>query len=204
MKNKRGPRMLYSYQSANLKDDEIIESFVVRKKEFARIISELKRDDMSKAIQHFILVGRRGSGKSTLLRRIEAEVNHDQKLSKKLIVVNLSEEQAGIYRLHDLWDLILRTFHSRNIPTEKVDWVSFSNDQTAYSKKLYASIQQSLNLQKKKLLLLLDNIDRIFENIGEDAHLLRELLTNHKDLRIIGASVRMSEHYWKYDKPFYE
>ncbi len=204
MENNRCPRIMYAYQSANLKDDEIIESFVVRKKEFARIISEIKRDDMSKAIQHFILVGRRGSGKSTLLRRIEAEVNRDQKLSKKLIVVNLSEEQAGIYRLHDLWDLILRTFNSRNIPTEKVEWALFSNNQNEYSKKLYSLIQQSLNQQKKKLLLLLDNIDRIFENIGEDAHLLRELLTNHKDLRIIGGSVKMSEHYWKYDKPFYE
>lgn len=204
MENSSCPRIMQSYQSANLTDDEIITSFIVRKKEFERIIAEIKRDDMSGSIQHFILVGRRGSGKSTLLRRIQAEVNRTPELSERLIVVNLSEEQAGIYRLHDLWDLIIRTLNTRNIPVNVPEWTVYSNDLTEYSKALYTSIQKTLKSQKKKLLLLLDNIDRVFENIGEDAHLLRELLTNHKDLRIIGGSIRMSEHYWKYDKPFYE
>ncbi|MFH1121971.1 MAG: tetratricopeptide repeat protein [Bacteroidota bacterium] len=204
MGNSSCPRNIQSYQSANLTDNEIIKSFIVRKKEFERIIAEIKRDDMSGSIQHFILVGRRGSGKSTLLRRIQAEVNRTPELSEKLIVVNLSEEQAGIYRLHDLWDLIIRSLNTMNIPVSVTEWNSISFEQTEYSKALYASIQKTLKLQNKKLLLLLDNIDRIFENIGDDAHLLRELLTNHKDLRIIGGSVRMSEHYWKYNKPFYE
>ena len=34
--------------------------------------------------------------------------------------------------------------------------------------------------------------------------MFRELLMNHKDLRIVGGSTRLSEHHWKYDKPFYE
>lgn len=196
--------MIHSYQSANLTDNEIVKHFIVRKKEFERIIAEISRDDMAGAIQHFILIGRRGSGKSTLLRRIQAEVNIEQKLNEKLIVINLSEEQAGVYRLHDLWDLVIRELNTRKIQTEVPDWSSFTDDLQGYSKSLYASIQITLQKQGKKLLLLLDNIDRIFDNIGEEAHLLRELLMNHKDLRIIGGSTRMSEHYWKYDMPFYE
>ncbi|MHC1777774.1 MAG: AAA family ATPase [Lentimicrobium sp.] len=203
MKNSSYRGIIQSYRSANLTDNEIIESFIVRKKEFERIIAEIKRDDMSGSIQHFILIGRRGSGKSTLLRRIQAEVNRTPDLSERLIVVNLSEEQAGVYRLHDLWDLIIRTFNTRNIPVKVPEWNDYSNNLSEYPKALYAEIQKTLKSQKKKLLLLLDNIDRIFDNIEDDAHLLRELLTNHKDLRIIGGSVRMSEHYWKYDKPFY-
>jgi len=204
MKNSSCHRIIQSYQSANLTDDEIIESFIVRKKEFERIIAEIERDEMTGSIQHFILVGRRGSGKSTMLRRIQAEINRKPELSEKLIVVNLSEEQAGIYKLYDLWDLIIRTLNTLNIPVNAPEWNYHLSDQKEYTKALYFSIQEVLKLQKKKLLLLLDNIDRIFENIGDDAHFLRELLTNHKDLRIIGGSVRMSEHYWKYDKPFYE
>jgi DNA-binding transcriptional regulator GbsR (MarR family) len=51
---------------------------------------------------------------------------------------------------------------------------------------------------------LLDNIDRIFENIGDDASLLREYLLNHDDIRIVGGSTRMTEHFWKYNQPFYQ
>ncbi len=204
MENSSCPGIFQSYQSANLTDNEIFESFIVRKKEFEKIIAEIERDEMTGSIQHFIMIGRRGSGKSTMLRRIQAEINRKPELSKKLIVVNLSEEQAGIYKLYDLWDLIIRTMKTLKIPVNAPEWNYHFSDHTEYTKALYFSIQEALKLQNKKLLLLLDNIDRIFENIGDDAHFLRELLTNHKDLRIIGGSVRMSEHYWKYDKPFYE
>lgn len=204
MDNNNCIKPIHSYQSANLTDSEIINHFIVRKKEFERLIAEIDRDDMSGAIQHFILVGRRGSGKSTLLRRIEAEVNTKPELNKKLIVVNLSEEQAGVYRLHDLWDLVIRALNVRKIQTDSPDWSASDEDLHAYSKSLYASIQNALQKEGKKLLLLLDNIDRIFDNIGADAHLLRELLMNHKDMRIIGGSTRMREHYWKSEMPFYQ
>ena len=204
MENINCNKSIHSYQSANLTDEEIINNFIVRKKEFQRIMSEIKRDDMTGSIQHYLLVGRRGSGKSTLLRRIQAEVNKDEKLNKKLIVVYLSEEQAGVYRLHDLWDLVIREFVARNIPANESNWADYENEPAAYTQSLYKTIQETLKQHNKKLLLLLDNIDRIFDNIKDDSHHLRELLINHKDLRIIGGSTRMSEHYWKYDKPFYE
>jgi len=148
-------RNIQYYQSANLSDREIKQLFVVRQKEFQRIMFE-------------------------------------------------SEEQAGIYRLHDLWDLILSELEIKGFQVEKINWEDYSDDLISYSQALYANIQKALKSKNKKMLLLLDNIDRIFDNIGKDAHLLRELLTNYKDLRIIGGSTRMSEHHWKYDKPFYQ
>ena len=204
MKNKAKIRNIYFYQSPNLTDDEIKKHFVVRQNEFQRIISEIKRDDMNGSIQHFLLIGRRGSGKSTLLRRIQAEINTDKNLNNKLIVINLSEEQAGVYRLFDLWDLVIRELKTRNYITEETDWMDFKDDPTEYSKSLYLNIRTVLKNADKKLILLVDNIDRIFDNIGDDAHLLRELLMNYNDLRIIGGSTRLSEHYWKYGKAFYQ
>jgi tetratricopeptide (TPR) repeat protein len=204
MENNNCIQGLYSYQNANLSDEEVIKHFIVRKNEYELIISEIRRDNMSGSIQHYLLIGRQGSGKSTLLSRIKAEINLDEKLNKKLIVVYLSEEQAGVYRLHDLWDLILRDLNARNITTDHPQWSVVEEDTASYSRSLYLSIQKALKSKNRKLVLLLDNIDRIFDNIGDDAHLLRELLTNYKDLRIIGGSTRMSEHYWKYDKPFYQ
>lgn len=192
------------YQAANLSDAEVKGQFVVRKKEFDRVMAEIKRDPMKGSIQHYIFIGQRGSGKSTLLRRIQAEINTDEKLEKMLVAVNLSEEQAGIYRLHDLWQKVLEELEILGFETEEVPWETYGNNFTEYAKALYGAIQKTLQKRKMKLVLLLDNFDRVLENIKDDNRLLREILTNHKDLRIIGGSTRLSEHHWKYDQPFYQ
>lgn len=192
------------YQMANRSDDDVKSQFVVRQNEYDQVISEVKRDGMTGSIQHYVFVGQRGSGKSTLLRRIQAEINTDKELAKRLIAVNLSEEQAGIYRLHDLWDRVGQELENQGLVVEKVAWEEYGNDMTGYAKALYMAIQKALKKEKKKLILLLDNIDRIFETIKQDQHLFRELLMNHKDVRIVGGSTRLSEHHWKYDAPFYE
>jgi TPR repeat protein len=193
------------YQVANLSDQEAKDQFIVRKKEFERVISEIRRDDMKGSIQHFIYVGQRGSGKSTLLRRIQAEINTDTDLSSRLVVINLSEEQAGIYRLHDLWERVCQELQVKRFEVDEVQWKQSSGDLTDYAKALYMAMHKSLKQNGKKLVLLLDNIDRILESIKiNDTHLFRELLMNYKDVRIIGGSTRLSEHHWKYDQPFYE
>ena len=189
---------------ANLSDEGVKKQFVVRKDEFEDVMSEIRRNKMTGSIQHYVFVGQRGSGKSTLLRRIQAEVNTDQKLGSRLIAINLSEEQAGIYRLHDLWGRVCQELEIQGLTVEELDWKVFDGDMTAYARALYLSMQKALKKSKRKLVLLLDNIDRIFESIKEDKHLFRELLMNHKDVRIIGGSTRLSEHHWKYDEPFYE
>lgn len=193
------------FQAANLTDAEIRESFIVRQREFDRVMAEVRRDKMKGSIQHYIFVGQRGSGKSTLLRRIEAEINTEPELNKRLVAVNLSEEQAGIYRLHDLWDKVCQALSQKGLEVNEPDWNDYREDLPGYSAKLYEALQEALKNSNKKLVLLLDNIDRILESIGhQESHALRELLTNHKDLRIIGGSTKLSEHYWEYKKPFYE
>ncbi len=195
----------FFHQAANLSDAEIKSQFIVRTNEFDRVISELQRDDMKGSIQHTIFIGQRGSGKSTLLRRIQAEINTAGLLQKRLVAINLSEEQAGIYRLHDLWESVCQALRLQGFEVQEIKWEEFEDDLIAYAKALYHAMQKALHLKKKKLVLLIDNIDRILETIKTtENHLFRELLMNHKDVRIIGGSTRLSEHHWKYDQPFYE
>ena len=53
------------------------------------------------------------------------------------------------------------------------------------------------NKEKRKVVLLLDNFDRIVENFSDDGHLLREILINYNDIQLITTSTRMDEHFWK-------
>lgn len=195
---------LTRYQSANLSDEHVIDNFVVRTKEFDRIMADIRTTPKGTSFQHYIYVGRRGSGKSTLLRRIQAEIHIDEALASRFLVTNLSEEQAGIYRLHDLWDYVLRDLRSQDIEVPEPNREDYQHDLRAYSKYLYHEIHVLLEKEGKQLVLLLDNIDRIFKNIGKDASLLREQLMNFNDVRIIGGSTIMAEDFWQYDMPFYQ
>ncbi len=189
------------YQNANADAEKIKADFLIRKHEYEIIIADLRRNPMHGSIQHYLLVGRRGSGKSTLLKRLQVEIDTDKKLSQTHIAINLAEEQANIYKLFDLLEEIIDELDQRGVAVEKPQW---EDDVHLFSRKLFAAIHSSLEKAQKKIVLLLDNIDRVFDNLQEDASLLREYLLNYSDIKIIGGSTKMTEHFWKYNKPFYE
>jgi len=197
--------MLSIYQNSNADNYESIKAgFIVRMAEYERIIASLKNRKSGDSIQHELILGRRGSGKSTLLKRIEVEITENKKLNEKYIPVNLAEEQAGIFRLFDLWEQVLQELYCRS--DEKYEAKSFSEfpEEQAYTRYLYSEIHRFCEAKKKKAVLLLDNFDRIVGNFSDDGNLLRETLINYRDLVLIAASTRMDEHFWKYDQPFYE
>lgn len=192
------------YQSANSSPEAIKRNFLIRIAEFEAIIEQLRNKKYPDPVQHELILGRRGSGKSTLLRRIQIEIDEDADLSTKYIAINLAEEQASIYRLSDLWFEVLEELMIRLGKRKPLEKFSDFPDNQAYTRYLYARINHLLREANKKAVLLLDNLDRILENFSDDANLLRETLLNHNDLAIIGGSTRMDEHFWRYDKPFYE
>ncbi len=189
------------YQSANADAQSIKEDFLIRLHEFELIMNDIRSNPMKGSVQHYLLLGRRGSGKSTLLRRIQVEIMEDELLSQKFVAVNLAEEQANIYRLFDLVNEILDELEEKDIIVNRPPEV---DDCNLYTRNLVGALHEAIALSGKKVVLLLDNIDRIFENILEDQGLLREMLLNYDDVKIIGGSTRMTEHFWKYEAPFYQ
>ena len=197
--------MLSIYQNSNADNYESIKNgFIVRTLEYETIISSLAKRKKGDSIQHELILGRRGSGKSTLLKRIEVEIKENKKLNAKYIPVNLAEEQAGVYRLMDLWEQVLQEIYCQNDKKyEAKSFSEFENEQI-YTRYLYSEIHRFCETNKKKIVLLLDNFDRIVGNFSDDGNLLRETLINYRDLVLIAASTRMDEHFWQYDQPFYE
>ena len=202
--------MLSIYQNSNADNYESIKAgFIVRTLEYETIISSLAKRKKGDSIQHELILCRRGSGKSTLLKRIEVEIKENKNLNATYIPVNLAEEQAGIYRLMDLWEQVLLELNCQN-DGEKYGTKSFSEfadereQVQTFTRYLYGEIHRFCENKKKKTVLLLDNFDRIVGNFSDDGHLLRETLINYRDLVLIATSTRMDEHFWQYDQPFYE
>jgi hypothetical protein len=121
-------------------------------------------------------------------------------LARSYLAINLAEEQANIYRLFDLLEEIVRELESRGV---EVSWPD-DKDAERYTRKLFSIIHQGLEKLDRRLVLLLDNIDRIFENLGDETAILRENLQNYNDIKIVGGSTVMTEHFWSYNEPFYE
>jgi TPR repeat protein/DNA-binding transcriptional regulator GbsR (MarR family) len=189
------------YQSANADAEKVKENFLIRLNEFNIIIDDIRRQPKQGSVQHFLLIGRRGSGKSTLLKRLQIELETDVELTQRFIAINLAEEQANIYKLYDLLEAVVDELNYHDIEVESPAW---EDDTQQYARDLFAAIHKALDKAGRKLVFLLDNIDRIFENLDEDASLLREYLLNYDDLKIIGGSTKMTEHFWKHNKPFYQ
>jgi len=192
------------YQNANSDYESVKKNFIIRKNEYSNIIEAIANKGDKDPRQHELILGRRGSGKSTLLKRIEIEIKENDKLNNRFIAINLAEEQAGIYRLFDLWEQVLYELQSVfEIEIKPKNYAEFNSDKE-YTQYLYGIIHQLTTENRKKIVLLLDNFDRIVENFTDDGHLLRETLINHNDVQIIAGSTRMDEHFWRYDMPFYE
>jgi len=192
------------YQSANSDHQSIKNNFIIRLNEFDIIIDSLKNKEAGDSLQNELILGRRGSGKSTLLKRIEIEILENEELKSKYIPINLAEEQAGIYRLFDLWEETLKEIsHYLGTQLQLKDFREFKLEEE-YTRYLYQKINEICVAQNRKIVLLLDNFDRIVENFTDDGNLLREMLINYNNLVIIAGSTRMDEHFWSYDKPFYE
>jgi len=192
------------FQSANSDDISIKYNFIVRKDEFERIIEGLKNKKSGDPLQHELILGRRGSGKSTLLKRIEIEIKENTELNNSYIAINLAEEQAGIYRLFDLWEEVINELRQiLHIDIQLLEFETFKTNHE-YTRYLYQNIHNICQEHKKRIVLLLDNFDRIVENFTDDGSLLRETLINYNDIQLIAGSTRMDEHFWRYDMPFYE
>ncbi|PIQ33701.1 MAG: hypothetical protein COW63_05060 [Bacteroidetes bacterium CG18_big_fil_WC_8_21_14_2_50_41_14] len=192
------------YQMANSDHQAVKNNFVIRKVEYSIIIDAIINKKANDPLQHELILGRRGSGKSTLLKRIEIEIVENPKLNKRFIAINLAEEQAGIYRLFDLWEQVIEELNKQHhFDIHIPDYKGFNNDQ-AYTRYLLTSIHQYCTKHKKRIILLLDNFDRIVENFTDDGSLLRETLINYNSIQIIAGSTRMDEHFWRYDMPFYD
>jgi energy-coupling factor transporter ATP-binding protein EcfA2 len=188
------------YQNANADAVAIKAEFLVRQYEYGVILEDLVRHPGKGSVQHYLLLGRRGSGKSTLLKRLQVEIDTDEDLSSWYIAINPAEEQANIYRLFDLLGEVAKELECRQL---EIDWPD-DEDPTVYTRNLFSAIHHALDTAGKKLVLLLDNIDRIFESLGEDTAVLRAYLQNNDDIKIIGGSTRMTEHFWSYNQSFYE
>ncbi|HIQ15401.1 MAG TPA: ATP-binding protein, partial [Leucothrix sp.] len=198
------------YNPQNTSRDVLKETFTIRLKEYDRIWADIKKSKMNKPEEHYIVQGVRGSGKTTLLTRLTYAIEDDEKLSKKLIAVQLKEEEYGISNLFSLWlriaeDLEEHFEYAQLFKGLVSDIEALEYEEGVEEKSAFKLINKRLKDNGKKIILLVDNIVELFDNFSDNEKaILREILSQNNNLRIIGGSAIALESFYNHKDPFYQ
>lgn len=195
------------YNPANQTKEELIANFVVRLKQFHSIFDVIKKDEMKKPPQHFIIQGPRGSGKTTLLLRLFHAVSDNKKLERFLIPVIFDEEQYNIRTLYKFWEEIAfyleeeheTLFHGLYDEMQKY------LEREDYEEICFNLLTKRLTKTKKKVVLFIDNFgDMLSKFRRKERQRLREVLIQCSEIRMVGGSSVVLEFYYDYSEPFFE
>ncbi|MDZ4255675.1 MAG: hypothetical protein U1A72_24165 [Sulfuritalea sp.] len=209
------PVQPYSYKSPALYNprlwhaNEVRAYYVARPALLDRIVDDLKREDANTHPQHRLIVGLRGMGKSTLLRRIAVAVEDNAQLNASWLPLSFPEEQYNVASLGDFWlnclDALSDLLESRGQIAEslRLDAEVEQLDRKDGEGALGALLRTAGTLQRR-LLLLVDNVDLVFDRIKNEDWKLREALQAHPEILIVGASAKVLEDTYNYKAAFYD
>ena len=194
------------YNPLNQTEEEIRKNFVVRGKELNTIFNDIKSSSMDNPEPHYIIQGQRGQGKTMLLLKLYYEIKNHKKLNKFIIPVIFNEEQYHMNTLFDLW-----SHTAEKLEEESQDFsglhhaVEETYDSGDSEMEAFKRLEIALKKEKKKLILLFDNIGQLLDKLTKREHQrLREVLIACPEIRVIGASAMVLEHTYDYSKPFYQ
>ncbi|NLU99005.1 ATPase [Marinomonas sp. UCMA 3892] len=198
------------YNPQNTSTAVLKKTFAIRLKEFKRLWKEISQSDMTSPEQHYIIQGVRGAGKTTLLTRLSIEVEESDALSAWLIPIQLKEEEYGISSLFSFWlriaeDLEEHPLYGTNFKglAEAIEDIEPEDGEDA--KEAFKLLNNALNKHQQKIIIFIDNIAELFDHFSKvDLAILREVLSQNANLRIIGGSAVSLENFYDHKHPFYQ
>ncbi len=187
------------YNPGFLTDEELVASFCVRTNEFESIIECLREDAGGSSI-HSLVIGPRGSGKTHLLLRVAAEVRRGEALAGLFPVV-FAEESYEVTSCGEFWLECLGRVAEQapagergNLRLTVSDLRTVVDDQ-ALSDRCIGSLLDFADRHQKRLLLLVENLNMLFADMGDpDAGWrLRKTLQTEPRIILLGSATSRFE-----------
>ncbi len=166
-----GPR---KYNPGFLSIDERVATFCVRTAEYDSLIEAL-RECTGSANTHQIVIGPRGCGKTSLLLRVDAEVLRDADLSMRFFPIVFAEESYEVSTAGEFWleclsrlaDQAPRRDGDVNLHRTFEEMRTIQDDR-ALEGRCLGVLQDFADRENKRLVLIVENLNMMFRDMGDD------------------------------------
>ena len=191
--------------TGNKSKEMLIESFVIRDKEFNSILSELKETFDQQTVSNTLVLGQRGAGKTTLLHRLKYAVEDDLLLSQRFIPIIFNEEQYHLSDLATLWESIGQYledyFRGKNIVREMNE---ITADETFNEQQLYRVVESFVQVKGLCILLFFENLNIFLGKLTTKERIVfKEAITSKNSVRLIASSTTCSDGRVDFSSDFY-
>ena len=188
--------------------------FIVRKEQFDFLMKKLLEEKNNKNHENHLIIAQRGMGKTTLLKRIEVELHKDN-YKDYFIPLLFPEEQYNLRNHGEFWlnclevladALVVEKYQIKEIQKieSKIKKLTKLTDSEEVAEKACRFLMNFCLLQKRRPVLLIDNIELVFKRLSKHEHfILREKLNKNRNLIIIGAGVAETEDTADCNAPFH-
>ena len=198
------------YNPGFLTDDQIIESFCVRTNEFESIVETL-RENRGNSNAHTIVIGPRGSGKTHLLMRVAAQVRTDVTLNGYYPII-FPEESYEISTCGEFW---LECLHhlvqqapadERNSLELSYNDLSNETNDIVLGERCLGALLDFAERREKRLLLVAENLNMLFEDIGdpEAGWQLRKTLQTEPRIMLLASATSRFDEIDQSDRAMYD
>ncbi|MBL9106808.1 MAG: AAA family ATPase [Myxococcales bacterium] len=190
-------------------EEELVRSFVVRHQDLEAVIEVLAENGHSESNQHLLVLGPRGMGKTTLVNRVISEVRRNPARTGAWLPIAFDEESYTVTTAGELWALALthlaeqtgdRQLRQASARLQKVQ------DHQQLGEAALARLLEYAGIVGKRILLVLENIDMLFEQqMGDnEAWKVRHSLQNLPSIMVLATAPTRLESFHDSKKPLYE
>ena len=178
-------------------DEEVINQFVVRKRELAVVLEILRNNANSQSCQHVLLVAPRGRGKTMMLARVAAELRTDGDLTEQLLPVRFMEESQEIFNLGDFWletlfYLALEEVNDPDLTSELRDVhtaLAAKYRGSELEQRARAAVLNTVDRLGKKLVLMVENLQTLCKDVDDDfGWKLRKVLQSEPQIILLATA----------------
>ena len=196
------------YNPDLMPDTDLLATFVGRGRLVDDLEGLLRHQPDGAGVQHAVIIGPRGMGKTTILLVIRLRLQQGD-LADAWQAVRFPEESYRITDLAELWLEALSILASETRDPSIAQTVERLRRQYHKSDDLqeaaYAAIKDWSRLHSRRLALLIDNLDMLLEQIGNEQEnaRLRQVLMNDGTIMLIGGATTFFQEARNHDQPLY-
>ena len=189
-------KQVRKYNPGFLTTEELVDSFCVRTAEFGLIVQTL-RESTGNSNSHQIVIGPRGSGKTTLLLRVAAEVDRDADLRSTWFPIVFAEESYEVATCGEFWLQCLDNLAQQAPPEYEqadlhlaLDEFRTIQDDRVLADRCLAAILDFADSVGKRLVLIVENLNTLFNDIGDPdvGWQLRKTLQDEPRILLLGSA----------------